>query len=121
VRLISVLPSIVAYYINFPFGRKWIQSTVSQQVGQANVNGTKLKALAIPIPPADEQTVMVKKIKRVLKNVSSTTNQIENIQEKISQQDQSILSKAFSGDLATQDPSDEPATILLERIQSGRK
>jgi len=107
VRLISVIPPIVAYYINSPFGRKWIQSTVSQQVGQANVNGTKLKALAIPIPPADEQTVMVKKIKRVLKNVSNTTNQIENIQGKILQQDQSILSKAFSGDLVTQDPSDD--------------
>ncbi len=37
----------LAYYINSTFGRAWVRSVVSQQVGQANVNGTKLKALTV--------------------------------------------------------------------------
>ena len=39
---------IVAYYINSVYGKDWILSVVSQQAGQANVNGTKLKLLRCP-------------------------------------------------------------------------
>ncbi len=57
VRLVKdgVLPEFVAAYINSSFGRHWVKSVVTQQVGQANVNGTKLQSLMIPLPPAAEQ------------------------------------------------------------------
>ena len=50
---------IVAYYINSVYGKNWILSVVSQQAGQANVNGTKLKLLAVPMPPEKEQRDLV--------------------------------------------------------------
>ena len=46
---------IVAHYLNSMYGKNWILSVVSQQAGQANVNGTKLKLLSVPIPPEEEQ------------------------------------------------------------------
>jgi type I restriction enzyme S subunit len=60
------LPDWAAYYINSVFGRAWIAGCVSQQVGQANVNGTKLQALAIPLPPLAEQTRIVAEVERRL-------------------------------------------------------
>jgi type I restriction enzyme S subunit len=44
----NYLPTFLSYYLNSVFGRQWIASVVSQQVGQANVNGSKLKDLVIP-------------------------------------------------------------------------
>ena len=60
------LPDFVSYFINSVFGRAWIANVVSQQVGQANVNGTKLQALAIPLPPLAEQTRIVAEVERRL-------------------------------------------------------
>jgi hypothetical protein len=56
IRLVDgVFPEFVAAYINSHYGKQWIKSVVTQQVGQANVNGTKLQALVVPLPPAAEQ------------------------------------------------------------------
>jgi type I restriction enzyme S subunit len=41
--------------------------------------------------------------------------------EEVNQLDQSILAKAFRGDLVDQDPNDEPASVLLERIRAERE
>lgn len=61
VRLVKggALPEFVAAFINSTHGRQWVKSVVTQQVGQANVNGTKLQALRIPLPPEKEQLRIV--------------------------------------------------------------
>lgn len=51
----SVDPWWANMVINSPAGRRYVRSVVSQQVGQANVNGTKLKAFPLPLPGRDEQ------------------------------------------------------------------
>lgn len=45
---------------------------------------------------------------------------VDNFCNTIGQLEQSILAKAFRGELVPQDPSDEPASVLLERIQAER-
>ncbi|MES2467485.1 MAG: restriction endonuclease subunit S [Verrucomicrobiota bacterium] len=57
-------PDFVSFFINSVFGRAWINQVVSQQVGQANVNGTKLQALAVPLPPLAEQSRIVAEVER---------------------------------------------------------
>jgi type I restriction enzyme S subunit len=60
VRLNSdVDPHWANLVINSSFGRAFVSSVVSQQVGQANVNGTKLKAFPLPVPPRAEQERLV--------------------------------------------------------------
>jgi type I restriction enzyme, S subunit len=95
----NCLPDFVVYYINSIFGRAWVASCVSQQVGQANVNGTKLQALAIPLPPLAEQTRIVAEVERRL----SVIDELEavtaaNIQ-RATRLRQSILQRAFTGEL----------------------
>jgi type I restriction enzyme S subunit len=58
-------PEFLSYYINSIFGRAYISSVVSQQVGQANVNGTKLANMPIPYPSFNEQAMIVSEIERL--------------------------------------------------------
>ena len=51
IKLVGYEPKLLSSYINSSHGRAWVASAVSQQVGQANVNSTKLKAFRIPVPP----------------------------------------------------------------------
>lgn len=121
VSVISVPPELVSEYINSPFGRSWVLSVANQQVGQANVNGTKLKALAIPLPSEEEQ----KYIAHIFSKTRLYSDRIAQTADMSLAQcaslDQSILAKAFRGELVPQDPNDEPAAKLLERIRNERQ
>ena len=108
---------IVAYYINSVYGKDWILSVVSQQAGQANVNGTKLKLLAVPMPPGKEQQILVEKVEHLLSVADEVEKTVTAELKRAEQLRQSILKKAFSGELVPQDPSDEPGSVLLERIK----
>jgi len=93
---------------------------VSQQVGQANVNGTKLQALTFPLPPLAEQEEIVAEVERRLSVVEEVEAQVEAGLKRAQRLRQSILKRAFEGRLVPQDPSDEPAGALLERIRQER-
>src|SRR5581483_10155381 len=60
--LAEVSPMFVVAWINSAFGRKWIRVNKSQQVGQANLSGGKLKSMPIPIPPAMEQAEIARRL-----------------------------------------------------------
>lgn len=113
--------NLAAYYINSVFGKIWINNVAVQQTGQANVNGTKLSQLCIPLMSQAEQNYIVERFNE-LKDVSeSSFKQIEDNIKLLTMQKQNILKDAFSGKLVPQDPNDEPAQVLLERIQQQRE
>ena len=93
------LPDFVSYFINSVFGRAWIADVVSQQVGQANVNGTKLQALAIPLPPLAEQTRIVGEVERRLSLVEELESVVTANLQRATRLRQSIFHKAFTGEL----------------------
>ncbi len=95
------VPDFVSYFINSVFGRAWIADVVSQQVGQANVNGTKLQALAIPLPPLVEQTRIVAEVERRLSVVEELEAVVSANLQRAGRLRQSILQKAFTGELAS--------------------
>src|SRR5437773_8526845 len=100
VRLcIGCVPDFVSYFINSVFGRAWIANVVSQQVGQANVNGTKLQALAIPLPPLAEQTRIVAEVERRLSVAEELESVVSANLQRATRLRQSILQKAFTGEL----------------------
>ena len=92
----------VSYYINSVFGRSWIADVVSQQVGQANVNGTKLQALAMPLSPLAEQTRIVAEVARRLSVVEELEAVVSANLQRATRLRQSILQKAFTGKLTKQ-------------------
>jgi type I restriction enzyme S subunit len=82
------------------FGRAWIAEVVSQQVGQANVNGTKLQALAVPLPPLHEQEEIITEVERRLSVIEEFETTVEANLTRADRLRQSILKSAFIGKLA---------------------
>jgi type I restriction enzyme S subunit len=121
VRLASdCLPEWAALQVNGPIGRQYIAEVRTQQVGQANVNGTKLSAMPIPLPPLYEQRRIVAEVEQRLSMIGAMRATIEVAERRSVALRRSILERAFQGQLVPQDPSDEPATVLIERIQANR-
>ena len=115
------LSDYVGTYINSQHGRAYIAQVRSQQVGQANVNGTKLAAMPLPLPPLAEQRRIVAEVERRLSVVQQAEATVDASLARAERLRQSILKQAFSGELVPQDPGDEPATVLLERINAERE
>ena len=75
----------------------------------------------IPLPPLSEQTRIVVEVERLLSVADAIETRL-HIQEKRNRRlRQAILKWAFEGKLADQDPNDEPASVLLERIRAERE
>lgn len=95
----GIRSNFVSFYINSVYGRKWIKTVVSQQVGQANVNGTKLQALLIPLPPDTEQQKIIEEVESRFSVTEEIEAAIETNLKRADRLCHSILKKAFSGKL----------------------
>lgn len=113
-------PDMLSFFINSFYGRVYIASVVSQQVGQANVNGTKLSMLPIPLSTISEQHRIVEEIERHFSIADEGETAVDQSLKQAERLRQSILKRAFEGGLVPQDPTDEPAERLLEMIKSER-
>ena len=121
VSLHGLLPEFACRYINSEHGRQYISQVRTQQVGQANVNGTKLAAMPIPVPPFAEQQRIVAEVGHCLWIIRQTEAAVETNLKRAGRLRQSILKQAFSGQLVPQNPDDEPGSVLLERIRAERE
>lgn len=119
-KMVNVVPELIAAYVNSSYGRDWVLGSVSQQVGQANVNGTKLRGLGVPLMPLDEQVIAWHRIQSAFVDIDRMVTEAAASRRLLDRLDQAILAKAFRGELVPQDPSDEPASVLLDRIRAER-
>jgi type I restriction enzyme S subunit len=76
--------------------------------------------LLIPLAPTAEQTEIVRRVEQLFAFTDQLEGKIKTAQARVNHLTQSILAKAFSGELVPQDPNDEPASELLERIKAQR-
>ena len=111
------LPEWLSTYLNSSFGRQWISRVSSQQVGQANVNGEKLRSLVIPLPSFEEQQAVLAELDHRLSIAEALESTAQTSLARAERLRQSILERAFRGELVPQDPNDEPAEALLARIK----
>ncbi|MFI9451801.1 restriction endonuclease subunit S [Amycolatopsis sp. NPDC052450] len=116
----GVEPEWVSLCINSSEGRRYIRSVAAQQVGQANVNGTKLASFPIPLPPHDEQLRLLAELHEWNDQVERASRVAKYALKRSAHLRRSLLSHAFSGKLAPQDSADESAFTLLDRIRSVR-
>ena len=83
---------------------------------QKNINLTTLENLVVPLCLLQEQQVLVDQLEAILSVIDEQDGAIESQLLKANALHQSILKKAFAGQLVPQDPNDEPASELLKRI-----
>lgn len=87
---------------------------------QKNINLNTLQHVAIRLPSAAEQQEVVLEVDRRLSVVDAVDAEVEHALRRAGRLRQSILKRAFEGGLVPQDPNDEPAEKLLERLQAER-
>ena len=88
---------------------------------QKNINLATLENLVVPLCSLEEQRVLVDQLDSVLSVIEDQKSAIDKQLFKADALRQSILKKAFSGQLVAQDPHDEPASVLLDRIRVERE
>ena len=120
VRLITITPSkeISLYYLKTVF-KALIETGEGSSIPQLTVPGIKLKL--IPIPPIMEQDRIQSKQDEILKYISDISFEKDKLRRIVQQAKNKILDLAIHGKLVPQDPNDEPASVLLERIRAEKE
>ncbi|WP_460045672.1 restriction endonuclease subunit S [Pseudomonas sp. S2_H01] len=90
------------------------------QVSQGNVGSEHIKKCLIPSPPIEEQAEIVCRTAQLFAFAEQVEAKVVLAKSRVDHLAQSILAKAFRGELVPQDPNDEPASMLLERIKAQR-
>ena len=85
------------------------------------INKSKFEKLFLPLPPLSEQRRIVEKIEELLALVDDLEANKTDLQSYIKQAKSKVLEMAIRGELVPQNPEDEPASILLERIKKEQK
>lgn len=80
----------------------------------------KLRSIQIPVPDTDLQKSFVREFTLLSDNAGYTARQLALLTTRSSTLRRSLLSDAFAGRLVPQDPADEPASVLLDRISAER-
>jgi len=111
-------------YVNFALQRPELRqqtSTLIRGVGRPRLGLRGIRNLAVPLAPLAEQERIVAAIEEHFSRLDTAAAAITAAQARIEASRRSILAEAFSGRLVPQDPNDEPATTLLERIAVSRR
>ncbi len=87
---------------------------------QPNLSLGLVKNLRFPLPPIEEQRSIVVDLEQQLSLIDAMAAEIDRALKRSAALRHAILEQAFSGELVPQDPSDESASVLLERIQAER-
>jgi len=114
------------HYLNSPQGREALEAH-SHGLGRLRINMRDLRAVPVPVAPAAEQRRIVAKLESLFQRTRRARDEMRRIVEingstareigLLGNLERAILAKGFCGELAPQDPNDEPASVLLERIR----
>ena len=120
VRPVLLDPRFALYWLGSPRGRTNLVSQATSAAGLYNLSLGKVGRVYIPIPPLDEQTEIIKQLDAARTVLQSVFSLQRMTVIDLDQLNQAILAKAFRGELVPQDSSEEPASVLLERIRAQR-
>ncbi len=112
----------ILYFLRSAEGRKQIESLASgNQLSMRNISQASLRSIMIKLPSTSEREEIIAKVKSLLDSADRLGRRYEAAHKSTEILNPSILAKAFRGDLVPQNPDDEPASVLLERIREQRQ
>jgi type I restriction enzyme S subunit len=113
-------PGYVDIFLRSSIGRERLTAGAKWAVNQASINQRDVAATVIDLPARTLQVRIVVEAERQLSLADAVENELAQALLHCGRLRQAILRRAFSGQLVPQDPNDEPASVLLERIRAGR-
>lgn len=120
----NIVPDYIVAFLKCPYVNTVINS-VTYGVKMPRVGTKTMTELLVPIPPLSEQKRIIKKLCEVeplADNYTEAYVQVAKLNQEFPELlKKSILQEAIQGKLVSQDPNDEPASILLDRIRSEKQ
>jgi type I restriction enzyme, S subunit len=110
--------SFLAMIWNSPIVRQQLERQARTTAGIYKVNQQMLGAVWLLLPPREEQSRIVAEVERQMSFIDDCERSIDSGLDMSAALRRSVLRAAFEGRLVPQDPADEPASILLERIRA---
>lgn len=123
------LLKLIKKYVDADYFRDVLTSEFLYRQSQAQTHGvgnqdlglTRMIFMTIPLPPLEEQKEIAKRVKQLFAFSEKLETRYTKAKTMIDKLPQSILAKAFRGELVPQNPNDEPASVLLERIKKEKE
>ena len=124
----QVIPEFLEIFAASLEAREYIYSLVKSTSGQKGISGKDLKLMKVALPTVSEQTEIVHQVDQLFAHADRIEQQVNNALARVNNLTQSILAKAFRGELTEQWRKDNPelisgenrAAALLERIKAER-
>lgn len=115
----EIIPELISHYGN-TFGKIWFQNAGKQTTNLASINKGILQSFPIPLSPYVEQAQIMELLTTEIDKVDRQIIAVDTGLKETEAQRKNILKDAFSGKLVPQDPNNEPASVLLEKIKAER-
>ena len=115
---IDDLPAGIDFDFLYHFLRSQPLADLDKSTAIPGINRDDLYSRTVPLPPFAEQGRIVSQIESFISYITTASLALRAAPDNFKLLEESILSKAFRGELVPQDPRDEPASTLLERIRS---
>ncbi|SPJ32411.1 restriction endonuclease subunit S [Kushneria phyllosphaerae] len=121
-------PRFALFFLMSPVGKERIVEKATSGAGLYTLSISKVSAIKVPIFNLEEQTEIVRRVDQLFAYADTVERQVNSALERVNQLTQSILAKAFRGELTAQWRADNPELIsgdnsaeaLLERIKAER-
>jgi type I restriction enzyme, S subunit len=114
----SVSPRWLLYYLRTRQARQYLESLATgTSDSMRNISQASLRGLPVPLAPRREQEQVVAAIEEQFSRVDAGTAALNRIRQKLKRMREAIRFAATRGQLVSQDPSDEPAASLIERVK----
>ncbi len=114
------LPEYLHHFLQSPVARDTITMASKSTSGVNNVNAQQLQALAVPLPDLATQRTLIDQIEQSFARADRLEAEATRARALLDRLESALLAKAFRGELVPQDPNDEPAQALLDRIRQQR-
>ena len=115
---------VLVEYLALMLAARWwrdrLEDAAASSAGQYNLSLAKLDPLPAALPPLPEQVRILAEVERQMSFIEACERSVDAGLEVSAALRRSVLRAAFEGRLVPQDPTDEPASVLLERIRAER-
>ncbi|WP_228124410.1 restriction endonuclease subunit S [Gluconobacter vitians] len=116
----SISSEFLLLFLESSLGRKYIETSASSTSGLHTLSISKVGNFSCPLPSRLLQDATVKYLNLCRDRLLAKRIEIDRALTLLDRLEFSLLAKAFRGELVTQDPNDEPASVLLDRIRAER-
>jgi type I restriction enzyme S subunit len=110
----------LSYWLQSPIAQDYIQLTILS-AAQGKLALGRVEVFPIPLPPIEEQKEIVRRVEQLFAFADKLDARYTKAKTMLDKLPRSILAKAFRGELVPQNPDDEPASVLLERIKAEKE